>query len=259
MKYTKKQIEDLLEGIYSGRITTGNLPEDLYFAIADYLKAGVYKGFGGDLTEFGGSDLMLLQELRENTYIFSGAKVYQEINAISLVKDDDIKSYSDFKKEALEIYEQYNTNWLETEYKTAIGQAQSAERWNQIEENKETLPYLLYVAVIDPNTSDICLPLDGVCLPVDDPFWETYSPLNHFNCRCTLLQQDKFDAEVTSKALVKDKTEEVEPMMQDLFKMNPGKDRIIFSKDHPYFTVAKGDKDYAKNNFNLPIPPTDEE
>ena len=39
-----------------------------------------------------------------------------------------------------------------------------------------------------------------------------------------------------------------------IFKMNPGKDKVIFNKEHPYFDVAPKDKDFAKRNFDLPIP-----
>ena len=38
MKYTDKQIEDFLEGIFNGDITVEEIPESLYFAVADYLK-----------------------------------------------------------------------------------------------------------------------------------------------------------------------------------------------------------------------------
>jgi hypothetical protein len=36
--------------------------------------------------------------------------------------------------------------------------------------------------------------------------------------------------------------------------MNPGKDGYIFSPDHPYFDVAPKDREFAKENFGLPIP-----
>jgi len=43
-----------------------------------------------------------------------------------------------------------------------------------------------------------------------------------------------------------------------LFRMNAGIDGYVFKekgKDkHPYFDIAKGDKEAAKKNWNLPIP-----
>jgi len=184
VEYTDKQIEQLIEGIFSGAITEYNLPKSLYFAISDYLEKALTKGAMELGIEFGGKPLELIAELRENIYMFSGAKTYQQVKEMTslLVNDEGIRGFNDFKREALKVYEQYNVNWLNTEYNTAIGQAQSALRWQQIEEQADVLPMLKYSAIIDANTSDICKPLDGITLPVGDPFWNVHSPLNHFNC-----------------------------------------------------------------------------
>lgn len=251
MNYTQQQIDALIEGIYDGSITTRDLPVGLYNAISQKLLSAL-----GSVE--GSPSKSLLNQLSENIYIFSGAKVYQQIQDISLLaNDENIKSFANFRDEALSIYDQYNKNWLETEYKTAIGQAQSATRWEQIEAQKSELPFLQYSAVIDPNTSDICLPLDGICLPVDDAFWDINTPLNHFNCRCTVIQHDKTDANqigITSKEDADKATAEITEKRQPLFEGNSGKDRLIFNKEHPYFDVPKADKEFAKENFGLPIP-----
>jgi hypothetical protein len=43
-----------------------------------------------------------------------------------------------------------------------------------------------------------------------------------------------------------------------LFRMNAGIDGYVFKErgkgKHPYFDIAKGDKEMAKKNWNLPIP-----
>lgn len=260
MKYTKKQIDNLVKSIFEGRFsTTSELPEDLYFAIADYLKSGVYKGFGGGLEdfEFGTTDYDLLNELRTNIYQFSAAKVYTQTGAFEeLVASSD--NFRDYYNKALELYNQYNIDWAKAEYVTAIGQAQIGKQWVGIEENKEQFPMLRYVAVMDANTSEICAPLNGITLPVDDPLWNNYTPLNHFNCRCILEQVSKYDNDrKTSESKVEKVTKELNETVNDAFKMNPGKDGYIFSPEHPYFEVAKGDKGWAKRNFDLPIPEND--
>jgi len=251
MNYTQQQIDALIEGIYNGAITPRDLPIGLYNAISTKLLSAL-----GSVE--GSPSASLLNQLKENIYMFSGAKVYQQIQEISLLANNDkIKSYANFRDEALGIYKQYNKNWLETEYKTAIGQAQSATRWEQIEAQKTELPYLQYSAVIDKNTSDICKPLDGVCLPVDNKFWNVNTPLNHFNCRCTVIQHDKTDATqigITSKEDADKATAEITEKRHPLFEGNSGKDRLIFNDKHPYFDVQKEDKEFAKTNFGLPIP-----
>lgn len=262
MNYTSKQIEDLINDIYSGKVTQTELPEDLYLAIGDHLKEALYKGFGGDLKDFniGSKDYELLNEFRENVYMFSGAKTYQQVREMTDFVADS-KTFSDFKEKAMGVYDTYNKDWLKAEYNTAVGQAQTGRLWNEIEKNKEDFPYLMYSAVIDAHTSDICEPCNGVTLPVDDPFWSEYMPLNHFNCRCTVEQIDKYtDTKITPQneidAIVEGKEGEngLKDRVDDVFKMNSGKDGYVFSDEHPYFQVEPKDRELAQRNFDLPIP-----
>lgn len=258
MNYTDKEVENLLKLIFSGIVKPQNLPEDLYFAISDHLLDGVYKGFGAHLSDLklDTPDYELLNTLRENVYIFSGAKTYQQVREMSAMVADS-PTFSDFKKKVYPIYDEYNKNWLQSEYNTAKGQAQQANQWNDIQKTKNLFPYLEYSAVIDSKTSEICKPLDGIVLPVEHPMWNKYTPLNHFNCRCTLRKIDKFtDVTVTDKTKIDAITKELDETVQPAFKMNAGKDMYIFNPNkHPYFEVAPRDKALAKQNFNLPIPP----
>lgn len=268
-------IEKLIRAVYSGKVTPFELPVDLYYTIADYLKKGLYQGFGitfGELTAelekgmkgaFDATDLELLTELRENVYIFSAAKTFQEVQDFTgamVGEDGRMLTIKEFTEKVTSLDAQYNNNWIRTEYDTAYGQAQSAVQWNQIQKDKAVLQYLRYSAVLDDRTSDICAPLDGVTLEVDDPFWDKFMPLNHFNCRCTVeqlptaVETDPASAQRAEEATTAKMKEEG----QELFLMNPGKDRIVFSKDHPYFEVEGKYKDFAKTNFGLPIPDKDE-
>lgn len=260
-QYSDAYLKALLEGIYDGSITEYDLPENLYYALADHLKKALYEGFGGGLDSFseGSYDLELLTELRENIYMFSAAKTFQQVSDMrdALTFDDAIRPFSEFKELAGQIFDQYNDTWLRTEYDTAIGQAQNASKWSTIQQQKDILPLLKYSAVEDANTSEICAPLDGICLPVDDPFWDEFMPLNHFNCRCLVEQFAEDEATVTSKGEAEDAAEDSGDKMQDMFKMNAGKDRVIFSDEHPYFDISKGDKGFARENFGLDIPEED--
>lgn len=256
-EYSDKLILQYINGIYDGSITEYDLPESLYGAIGRYFEKGLYKGFGMDLSEAVGKDLELLTELRENIWLFSAAKTYQETKDIAglLFKEDgDLRTSKEFNDAGMEAFDKWNYVWGNTEYNTAVGQAQNAVKWNEIEKNKKVLPMLRYSAVIDGNTSDICLPLDGLVAPVDDPIWDSIAPENHFNCRCVLLQEEENESTVTPDDEKEERVKEVEGNMNDLFKMNSGKDGYVFKDDHPYFQVERKDKDFAKDNFGLKIP-----
>lgn len=255
-KYTNEQIESFLSGIFDGSITERDLPEDLYFAIAEYLKKGLYEGFGGTLSDFGGKDLELLTELRENVYMFSAAKTFQEVKQIGFLMFDengDRRSQKEFNQLGEQTFETWNEVWGRTEYNTAIGQAQMASKWQEIERDKDLLPTLVFDATGEE--CEICRPFEGLAAPVDDPVWRWATPLLHFNCQCVVRQEDK-DFPLSSKSDYEEKTG-LKDTVPEVFQNNPGKDCYVFSPEHPYFQVEKKDINFAKENFGLPIPKDD--
>jgi SPP1 gp7 family putative phage head morphogenesis protein len=83
-------------------------------------------------------------------------------------------------------FHQSNPWYLETVFRTNISTAYNAGRLMQIQRSKDKIKYLEYVAIDDSRTTPICRRLDGTRLPPDDPFWATYTPPLHFNCRSTV-------------------------------------------------------------------------
>ena len=259
LQYTDKQIKGLLDGIYSGEITEHSIPESLYTSIAEYLKKGLYKGFGGTLVDFKGKDLELLTELRENVYMFSAAKSYQEVKQInSLMFDADglRVSQNEFNKLGAQTFETWNEAWGRSEYNTATAQGMAAIKWQEAQRNKDLLPYLTYHTIGD--ACAICAPLDGMTARVDDKIWSKVFAPNHFNCLCITTQEGE-GVKITPDADKEIIVDAVDKEMSDMFKMNAGKDKYVFSPEHPYFQVSAKDVPLAKNNFGLPIPPAAKE
>lgn len=256
-QYSDEYIKQLLRSIYDGTYTAYDLPENLYLAIADYLKSALYEGFGGDLAHFEGTtDFALLEELRSSIYMFSAAKTFQQVKELSsqLVDGDRVRTLSEFNEIGRQTFALWNDDWGASEYKTAVASASMASKWNDIERSKDTLPNLAYSTIGD--ACDICAPLDGLTLPVDAPEWDSILPPNHFNCMC-IVTQEEADAIITPADEKDGVYNEVTDKMSDVFMMNSGKDKVIFSDEHPYFQVERKDKEFASNNFNLPIPKTD--
>lgn len=255
--YSEEDVKALLWQMVTGKVTEHAIPQSLYFDIAENLRDGLYEGFGGTLLDFTGKDLELLTELRENIYMFSAAKSYQELKYIrSLMFDEDgnLVSAREFSQRGQQAFEQWNETWGRTEFNTAVGQGEMAAKWNEIEANQDILPMLEYSAIGD--SCDICKPLDGIIAPVKDPIWRKIAPLNHFNCKCTLLQHDD-SVKATPKKERNRIYDDVTSKMDDVFLMNPGINKYVFFPDHPYFNVGLKDKEFAMRNFDLPIPKTD--
>lgn len=73
---------------------------------------------------------------------------------------------------------------LKTIFQVNMRTAQAAGRWEQIERNKRSFPFLEYVSVLDGRTRPEHHAWHGTVLPVDDPWWDTHYPPNGWNCRC---------------------------------------------------------------------------
>lgn len=268
MKYTDEEMDSLMKRIYNGEVNPRDLPEDVYLEIADYLLDGVKKGFGGGVS-FTATDEALYASLQDNIYLFSAAKTFQQTLEMSEALTNDkgeLLSFTDFKEAATNIFIKYNggdiddevkPGWLEAEYNTAISQASHARRWNDIEKQKETFPYLIRNEIDDASECEECSAINGVCLPVDHPFWNENAGDLHFNCRGFVDQLEKEEgkkAETDNGEL----DERLDNRTTEAFMFNPGKSEEIFATEgkaqHPYFNIPKEYAKFAENNFNLTIP-----
>lgn len=77
---------------------------------------------------------------------------------------------------------------LRTIMRVNLQTAYQAGHWQQIQETKESAPYLMYDAVDDSATRSEHRQWDGKVLPADDPWWQTHMPPNGFGCRCGVIQ-----------------------------------------------------------------------
>ncbi|MCD6017270.1 MAG: phage Mu protein F-like protein [Bacteroidetes bacterium] len=251
--FSDDETNKILESIFDGSIKIDSLSIEMYEKIATRLTDAVFKGFGKNLfnTEFGTPDHKMLESLRENVYVFSAAKTYQQTKEISslLTNKDGKVSFSDFKKQAKTVFEKHNENYLYAEYNSAIAQARSASMWMDFEKDKSIYPQLEYLTAGDARVRIEHAALNGIIRRVDDKFWDLYMPPNGFNCRCTVLQvRGEMETDLSTK------TPPTKKEVPEIFRFNAGKEKIIFSKSHPYFEVPKEDKKLALKNFNLPLP-----
>jgi hypothetical protein len=249
--FSDEEIERIVVGVYSGLITPQSLDVATYLRVAEKLTNGVYNGFGKALTdvEWNSPDYKMLNDLRNNVYVFSGAKQYHQVREMTdaIYDKDRIKPFSEYKKTGTDIFKNYNENYLRAEYNAAISQSRSASMWMDIESNAELLPMLTYSTVGDGRVRIEHAMLNNISRPVNDKFWDYAYPPNSWNCRCTVLQTDSSEkSSLKGVNILKDIPPE--------FRMNSGKDRIVFSEKHPYFVVEKKDKNLADNNFYLPKP-----
>ena len=251
MTYTPEQLLDLLRKVYSGKYTPRALPEDLYLALIGLLSDGVVSGFGVDdaFDDVAG----MIRSLDRNVAIFSAAKTFQQVldMSASMFDADGVKvSFESFKLAASNIFEQYNVNWLKTEYRTAFNNAAAARQWMSFDEDRELFPYLRYDTAGDERVRKEHTELDGLVAHIDHPIWNTHFPPNGWNCRCDVTAHEAEDVTPTDDSVLNSMSPD-----NELFAFNPGKDKKVFDTDnHPYMKVEDRYTTHRDNNFGLPLP-----
>ena len=176
--------------------------------------------------------------LRKDLYIFSGFRTYHELKESAerlLRPDGSLKPFSEFYQDTLKVRDKYNKAWLKAEYNYAVRTADAAARWAEIEKDKEHID-LLYETVGDSNVRPDHAALEGVCLPVDDPFWSIAYPPNGWNCRCRVLRVAKGSHPYSNSGEATEAFIESTSGKSELFRYNPGKEQRIFSDKHPYYS-----------------------
>ena len=86
------------------------------------------------------------------------------------------------------------TPWhAENVFRTNIQTAYSVGREEQYAGMEKAFPYAQYEAVNDDRVRDEHAALDGKIYPVNDSFWDMWTPPNGYNCRCAKRRIHKYE------------------------------------------------------------------
>ncbi len=103
---------------------------------------------------------------------------------------DEEKANRD-KPEGKEREKVINAHRLKTIYEVNMRVANARERYKQLEDRKESLPYWQYVSLKDNRTRASHFEARDLVFRHDDVFWETHYPPNGWNCRCYVVPVDE--------------------------------------------------------------------
>lgn len=195
--------------------------------------------------------------LERDVFLFSGFKTYHNLKEASLLLENKerggIQTFDEFYRSIRQIDDKYNRDWLRAEYQFAINSAAMASQWEQALKDKD-LYALQYVTVGDDRVRPEHAELEGLVLPMDDPFWRTGTPPNGWGCRCTVMQvpleenpltpQEQSDRSRAASAALNDMTEG----KNSIFRFNPYYDQALFPPKHPYFG-KKGYRHCSSDRF----------
>lgn len=199
------------------------------------------------------SDIMR-RRLQRSDYIFSGLKTFHELNeAFPSLLDEkgNRKPFERFLNDVRKIDNTYNRNYLRAEYNFASASAEMAARWEQFTEDGDRY-YLQYRTASDGKVRPEHAALHGVTLPINDPFWEQFTPPNGWNCRCSVVQvrKSKFPSTPHDEAMALG-DQATQRDTRHMFRFNPGKEQKNFPDYNPYSISKCRNCDIAKGKLSL--------
>lgn len=180
---------------------------------------------------------LMRKKLEEDIFVFSGFKTYHQLKEASLLLRDEaggLKPFYKFYQDVTSIKEKYNRHWLRAEYNFATASAEMAAQWAAYEEVKGTT-YLQYRTALDDRVRAEHAALEGVTLPLDDPFWDTAFPPNGWNCRCHVIPVPQEGHTTSNSEAARLSFRQLTEGRDSIFRFNPGKEAVLFPPHHPYY------------------------
>ena len=217
------------------KIQPGDINENSVQSLVDTINSVLQDGFNNGI-EYN-VPYSLQKKLSEDIYVFSGAKTYDELKELSsklLDENSNIKPFNEFWKDAQTIHADYNKAYLEAEYIFATQSAQMASKWQEFETDGDRY-YLQYRTANDDRVRKSHALLHDTTLPPSDPFWDKYYPPNGWRCRCTVVQVRKNKYPESNSTQAMQYGADATKGKNNIFQFNPGKQKVIFPKHHPYF------------------------
>ncbi len=232
--------------------------ETIFFHNADRMLKAYRQGYEKEYfsTQWTLEDTKLLNRVQNNLFAFSGAKTYAQMTEMrdAVYKNGELLSLADFKREARKINRNYNIHYLDAERHHVMAAGTGGSRWLDFQETKDTHPYLEYVTARDERVRENHRTLDGIVLPIDDPFWNQYLPPNGWRCRCFVRKLTQRMADHKTQQYNNRKPSDPMPSSDEAqrmagrnvakpFRHNVGTTDIFERDGHPYFKANKDAKE----------------
>lgn len=144
----------------------------------------------------------LAENSQNGAFTVSGLASLSQIQTVFDSLNESIaagETFEDWQQRAGSAIGELTDAHTETIFRNFMQQGYNAGRWEQFDRNIENRPYLLFSAVNDARTTQICRHRNGIIRRVDDPFWRSNSPQLHHNCRSTLISLTAEQAHARSR------------------------------------------------------------
>lgn len=183
----------LFKEVWEGRDTLSQ-EAGIWILEASRLLSGLREGWGerAVTAAWNEPDHLMLQMMEYNLFEFTSSKTAARLAAMSQLLIDKekmgIKSFNDFKAAAEKVTNDFNTNWLKTEYNLSVAVGQNSAAWARANSEQDIIPYVQYITAGDSNVRSSHALLDGKIFSLKDKEAMRLWPPNDFGCRCEMIQ-----------------------------------------------------------------------
>ena len=241
-----KMVERVLRRIQGGFDVEHKIDPDLFTDSCTALNEAVDRAVKLSV-KWGKPDKGFIRELKRNNAVFAAFKAHREQNDLAgLLVDDDgnARSFDSFRMAAAPVIGEYNVNWLQTEYATAVRVARTAVRFKQYEKDGDLYPNAEWLPsrAAEPRMSH--RKYYHTVRRLTDPWWETHYPGCVWGCQCDMRNTDKPITHVGDNPAAPGAEPTTVPPSEEAgvrspgLSRNPARSGELFSRDHPYFTSA---------------------
>lgn len=210
-----------------------DIDPDLFAHTFDHLYSGVEKSMGK--VEFATPDYDFLEQMKWNVKVFSAFKTHRQQNELygkMFDKEGKVKPFDQFRKDSETVLNNYNVNWLRTEYDTCITRARFAADFHRYQSQTDLYPNLQWLPSVAVEKREAHRLFYNRIWPATDSFWQTNYPGCLWNCQCGITNTDKPATDGNPKHA----PEHDRP--QPGLDTNPGITGEVFTQSHPYIKYA---------------------
>lgn len=195
---------------------------------------------------FGEPNEAFLLELKTNNAVFAAFKTHRQQNDLAAMLMDEsgkLRSYNDFRKATEPVIYDYNVNWLQTEYKTAVRSARTAARFRGYMDEKNQFPNIKWLPSRAANPREAHKKYYNNVRSINDPWWKTHYPGCVWGCQCDMENTGdaithRGDSPVSPGEKPTPDTGGEVPTRDAGIDRNPAYTGSIFTDNHPYVKQA---------------------
>ena len=236
-----EELEVILRQIYERDFNVEtDIQRELYRQTLRLLNEAVDRVFTLSIEE----NREFVEELKHNNAVFAAFKTHRQQKELhDLLTDENgrMKSFDRFRKDTEQVIQNYNVNWLRTEYDTAVRRARFAADWKRFEKDKDLFPRLKWLPSVSVNKREGHKAFYNRVWDADDPFWATNYPGNLWNCKCGITSTDA----PATEGRPPHSHDRPEPGLDK----NPGITGQMFTDTHPYIKEAGKEAKQAVDKF----------